>query len=208
MSSNEQQEAKSSEDAIVDSIYEHMVRSVCIDVACNMHELIKTGALPPSELLATSSRHEIYPEIYDGKSSIEVNEILESFGTYQTTTVSRKRKLPSEETAEDSPDGADTPDGPSKSADEESEEDEDFEDPSSAAEDKPSAKQPISNLDIWGNFPPKEPKKTVKCTLCSRFVSTSRFASHLDKCMGLSTARGSSGNPARASAYTAMMAMK
>ena len=200
MSSNEEQ-TKSSEDKIVDSIYEHIVRSICIDVACNMHELIKTGALPPSELRATSSRHEIYPELYDSKSPSEIIEILESYGTYQTPTVSRKRKLPPGETLEDDPDGQDSP---SKSADEESEGDEDFADPSNTVEDKPSAKQAISNLDIWGKFPPKEPKKTVKCPVCSRFVSTSRFASHLDKCMGLSTARGSSGNPPRASAYTAM----
>ncbi|CAJ1953695.1 unnamed protein product [Cylindrotheca closterium] len=201
MSSNDQQKAESSEDKIIDSIYEHIVRSVCIDVACNMHELIKTGALPPSELIATSSRHEIYPELYHSKSPSEVTAILESFGTYQTPTVSRKRKLPSGETSEDDPDGQD---GPSKSTDEDSEGDEDFVDPSNTIEDKPSTKQAISNLDIWGKFPPKEPKKTVKCAVCSRFVSTSRFASHLDKCMGLSTARGSSGNPPRASAYTAM----
>lgn len=202
MSSSEKHEGKSSEDRIVDSIYEHIVRSVCIDVACNIHELIKTGALPPSELRAASSRQEIYPELYNNKSSSEVNQILESFGTYQTPSVSRKRKLPLGETSEDDPFG------PSKSADEESEGDEDFVDPSNAVEDKLSAKQAISNLDIWGKFPPKEPKKTVKCTVCSRFVSTSRFASHLDKCMGLSTVRGSSGNPPRASAYTSMMAMK
>ena len=196
MSSNEQQEAKSSEEKIVDSIYEHIVKSVCIDVACNMHELIKTGALPPSELRAPSSRHEIYPDLYKDKSSSEINEILESHGTYQASSVSRKRKLPSKATTEESPDG------PSKSADEESEGDDDFVDPSNDVDEKPSVKQAISNLDIWGKFPPKEPKTTVKCPECTRFVSTSRFASHLDKCMGLSTARGSSGNPARGSAYS------
>lgn len=202
MSSNDRQEAKSSEEKIIDSIYEHIVRSVCIDVACNMHELAKTGTLPTSELRAPPSRHEIYPELYDQKTSFEVNEVLESHGTYQAIKVSRKRKLPSEQTSEESRDG------PSKSADEESEADEDFVDPSNDVEEKPIVKQAISNLDIWGKFPPKEPKKTVKCPECNRFVSTSRFASHLDKCMGLSTARGSSGNPPRASAYSALMSMK
>lgn len=43
-------------------------------------------------------------------------------------------------------------------------------------------------MDIWGNRPPKEPTGILcKCRLCGRLVSTSRFASHLDKCMGIST---------------------
>jgi len=46
-------------------------------------------------------------------------------------------------------------------------------------------------VDIWGKTPSKEPKNRLcRCQLCGRLVSTSRFASHLDKCMGLSTSRG------------------
>eukprot|EP00536_Pseudo-nitzschia_multiseries_P012718 jgi/Psemu1/290462/fgenesh1_pg.500_\ len=46
-------------------------------------------------------------------------------------------------------------------------------------------------LDIWGKTPAKEPKNRLcRCQLCGRLISTSRFASHLDKCMGLSTSRG------------------
>ncbi len=45
-----------------------------------------------------------------------------------------------------------------------------------------------TTMDIWGKYPPKEPKDLmVECRLCGRQVSTSRFANHLDKCMGLST---------------------
>jgi Sgf11 (transcriptional regulation protein) len=46
----------------------------------------------------------------------------------------------------------------------------------------------IVTPDIWGNYPPKEPKDFFcVCQLCNRQIATSRFASHLDKCMGLST---------------------
>ena len=46
----------------------------------------------------------------------------------------------------------------------------------------------IVTPDIWGNHPPKEPKNFYcVCSSCNRQISTSRFASHLDKCMGLST---------------------
>jgi hypothetical protein len=45
-----------------------------------------------------------------------------------------------------------------------------------------------AQMDIWGKIQPKESKDlTCHCRLCGRHVSTSRFASHLDKCMGLST---------------------
>jgi hypothetical protein len=44
------------------------------------------------------------------------------------------------------------------------------------------------HVDIWGKIQPKESKDlTCRCRLCGRHVSTSRFANHLDKCMGLST---------------------
>ena len=51
-----------------------------------------------------------------------------------------------------------------------------------------------SNADIWGNIPPKEPKYLVECQVCLRQVSVSRFAAHLDKCMGLGTVRGAGGS--------------
>jgi hypothetical protein len=44
-----------------------------------------------------------------------------------------------------------------------------------------------SQTDIWGRIPPKEPKELVTCSICDRQVNTLRFASHLDKCMGIGT---------------------
>jgi hypothetical protein len=196
MPTQEENENASSEDRIVQSIYEHMVKSVCIDVARNMHELIKTGEIPASELKAPQSRQEIYPELYNGKSPSEVKEMLEKYATDQPTTRSRKRKLPSTTT---------TTTKPVTGGDNES--DEDFQDPSTP-EEQPASQQTITHLDIWGKMPPKEPKQTCACRLCGRHVSALRFAPHLDKCMGLSTARGSAGNPSRNSAYTAGNSIK
>jgi Sgf11 (transcriptional regulation protein) len=39
------------------------------------------------------------------------------------------------------------------------------------------------STDIWGRFPPKEPKDMISCPSCSRPINTLRLASHLDKCM-------------------------
>lgn len=46
-----------------------------------------------------------------------------------------------------------------------------------------------SNADIYGVIPSKD-KYLAECRLCKRQVATSRFAPHLDKCMGLGTVRG------------------
>jgi Sgf11 (transcriptional regulation protein) len=57
-------------------------------------------------------------------------------------------------------------------------------------------RQTTNHLDIWGRVPPKEPKQNVECRICGRMVSASKFAPHLDRCMGLSLSRngGGSGN--------------
>eukprot|EP00980_Cylindrotheca_fusiformis_P005737 scaffold1194_cov127-Cylindrotheca_fusiformis.AAC.14 len=195
MSSHGDANSFSSEDRIVQSIYEHIVSSVCIDVARNMHELIKTGEIPASELKAPSSREEIYPELYKGKTPDEVKEILEKYATEQpTTSRSRKRKLPGAANS--------TAATITKPGGVENDSDEDFQEPSTT-EDQPAGEQAIDHLDIWGKLPPKEPKQTCECRLCGRHVSALRFAPHLDKCMGLSTARGSTGNATRNSVYAA-----
>lgn len=56
-------------------------------------------------------------------------------------------------------------------------------------------RQTTNHLDIWGRVPPKEPKQNVECRICGRMVSASKFAPHLDRCMGLSMSRngGNSG---------------
>lgn len=196
MAPQEDSESLSSEDRIVQSIYDHIVKTVCIDVARNMHELIKTGEIPASELKAPSSRQEIYPELYNGKDPSVVREALERYATDQPSPRrSRKRKL---HTSVETTRAATAP----KPATGDNESDEDFQDPSIPEEEEPAAQQTITHLDIWGRMPPKEPKQTCACRLCGRHVSTLRFAPHLDKCMGLSTARGSAGNPTRSSAYT------
>lgn len=47
--------------------------------------------------------------------------------------------------------------------------------------------------DIWGNYPEKEPKYLVLCKLCGLKLGCSRFANHLDKCLGLGGGRNSTG---------------
>ena len=162
-------------DRIVQSIYDHLVTSVCIDFASNMHELIKTGKIPISELTEPFSRQEIYPELYEGKDPEEIQATLEKYAT-EVPNPSRKRKF--------SP-------GTSKQAAVDKDDTEEYKEESSevepAAESTTQTQQAVDYLDIWGRIPPKEPKQLCLCQICGRQVSTLRFAPHLDKCMGLST---------------------
>lgn len=51
------------------------------------------------------------------------------------------------------------------------------------------------HTDIWGNTPLKEPPEMISCSVCSQKINTLRFASHLDKCLGLgNTTRAASSN--------------
>lgn len=41
--------------------------------------------------------------------------------------------------------------------------------------------------DIWGRRPAKEPPQLIECSVCLGQVNGLRFASHLDKCLGIGT---------------------
>jgi hypothetical protein len=43
-----------------------------------------------------------------------------------------------------------------------------------------------SKTDIYGRVPTKEPKYPISCPTCGRIISVSRFAAHLEKCLGIS----------------------
>lgn len=206
------------EDRIIQSIYDHVLNSVVVTYASNMHEMIKTGGIATSELGTSFSRPEIYPDLYAGKTPEEVQSILEAYATeeIQNNCHSKKRKLPStvaaqgdvgeeakEKEEEDEDDAGDDDDDDDEDFkdDENDVDDDDDEDEKSkgeptmkkddaagmpAAAVHPPEQQP-PEVDIWGRIPPKEPKQPVQCTLCGRHISTTRFASHLEKCMGIST---------------------
>jgi hypothetical protein len=257
-------QSMSSHDRIAESIYEHIVSSVCIDFASNMHQSLKTGQnfhLMPSlaqaegtptvkqrsiseeniiafEDAVSHTRQQLYPQLYDKMSKKEVMDVLRKYAVDvpNDTTQIRKRSILSlgsyaatptygdvENDDDDERKVKDHTKKKRKIGDENDEDDEDYqleeekdddeaEHPPSSnvlsnTENKISSKisctettAPMSSgettngaksaiqMDIWGNHPSKEPTNiTCRCRLCGRHVSTSRFASHLDKCMGLST---------------------
>jgi hypothetical protein len=49
-----------------------------------------------------------------------------------------------------------------------------------------SQQKPKPKTDIYGRIPTKEPKYPISCPTCGRIISVSRFAAHLEKCLGIS----------------------
>lgn len=289
---------ETSEDRIVKSVYKYLVQSICIDVAANMHELIKTGAgdvIPSSWRLFSGNkipnRRELYPELYNGESNSdnekekreggndatetnanedhplkrkrlsdeEIQSVLETYAVDLPTSSSssvgktmRSRDMAEEEEElqllsrikkekqSNYKDSDDDDDDDEVTNDDEDEDDEDFkmEDADDDDDDMdgpvkkkkrslstsstPSSTDPFpqataltdptngtttggsnrpTSVDIWGKTPAKEPKNRLcRCQICGRLISTSRFASHLDKCMGLSTSRSGGGSSSVSSA--------
>lgn len=233
-SSESKDEEQYSREKVVKSIYAHLLRSVVVGYASNMHELIKTGGISAFELKTPSSRQEIFPSLYEGKTQEEIQSSLDQYATeIPARRQSRKRKL--SQSAPNSPNKketvSNTETSDAKSEIEKSSANEGVDPKDHAGERTPAAEkaeetkegapesltpatnngsgptassQPSSGFDLWGRFPPKEPKLPVECTLCGRLVSTMRFASHLEKCMGLST-RPSTGVPIRSTSTSISM---
>lgn len=177
---------ESSDDRLVKSIYDHMITSICIDVACNMHELIKKGEFSMSELREPFSRREVYPELYKNQEDEAIEETLEKYSTYVPNPRKRPhRNVSSSAASDEALDDSKSTGGASESNT-----------PEKASAPTMQTRHTINHSDIWGRTPPKEPKQACECQICGRFVSTLRFAPHLDKCMGLST-RPATGNPSR-----------
>lgn len=170
-----EQESSSEEDRLVEKLYDRMIDSISTDVACGMHRMVKTGAISYSDLMNPKSRRDIYPSIH--KSDHAMEESLHEYVTEVPPSKRLRRKASMEisssehnATSEDAAVVAET----------------DTNEQSTTMVTRGHANINTTH-DIWGRIPPKEPKTTAKCPVCSRQISTLRFAPHLDKCMGIGT---------------------
>jgi hypothetical protein len=165
---NASQEA-AEEDQLVQSLYHKLIDSISTDIACGMHRMVKTGTY--SDIMTPQSRMDIYPSVHSSKEEME--ESLERYVTEVPLLKQRPRMA-------------------SVAASDQNSENESTTTDAIVVEDTPVPEPITHNLrntqrDIWGRIPPKEPKAAAKCPVCSRHISTLRFAPHLDKCMGIGT---------------------
>ncbi len=208
--------------AAQEEIYQQLIESVCIQLACGIHRSVKTGVISWKEILLTRHRHELFPTLYSAQDEDDgvVKQTLQKYATemieptnpyrqleHRNNNFSNKKDVVTTEypfslgtaaTAVDgnvrmimeAPSTITTPAAVtyafamSTPVHSESQSTEPPQPPPTPTMQTRSA---IHQMDIWGKCPPKEPKQLVTCSICGRQVSTSRFAPHLDKCMGVGT---------------------
>jgi len=161
------EESVADEDQLVEYLYERLIDSISTDVACGMHRLVKTGAIPYSDLMNPKSRRDIYPSIH--KTDQEMEESLQEY----VTEVPPSKRLRRNASVEPSTSQHNVEDAVTEAND--------------VSTTMVTRGQSTPIHDIWGRIPPKEPKLSATCPVCSRQISTLRFAPHLDKCMGIGT---------------------
>ena len=131
--------------------------------------------------LRLERRRKLYPGLYE--TNEELQQAMETYAVVDVSDLSKRPRLDStwQRLETSSIDSA---------------ADEVIKEEVAVGSEAPLTKPIYSNSDIWGNIPLKEPKHLVECLVCKRQVAVSRFAPHLDKCMGLGTVRGAVGNGA------------
>ena len=167
----DKQEPSSDEDRLAELLYNRMIDSISTDVACGMHRMIKTGVIPYSDLMNPRSRRDVYPSIH--RTYREMDQSLEEYVT--EVPPPPNKRLRRKVSVEIGTSEHNTEDGGVEG------------EPSEPSATMVTRGQSTTSHDIWGRIPPKEPKATAKCPVCSRHISTLRFAPHLDKCMGIGT---------------------
>ncbi|GKY93101.1 hypothetical protein MPSEU_000278300 [Mayamaea pseudoterrestris] len=129
-----------------------------------------------SRIAHLEQRRKLYPGLY--KTNEEAQAAIEKYAVEEIADINKRARLDSSCLSDDI--GVEEPIAVKMESNEDT---------------ATKLRRPIySNADIWGAIPAQEPKYLVECQICNRQVAVSRFAPHLDKCMGLGTVRGNVGN--------------
>jgi|AntRauTorckE5430_2_1112549.scaffolds.fasta_scaffold04254_3 hypothetical protein len=146
----EKEKGEDTHDSIIEHLYTDMIKSICIDVACVVHRMAKTGGIPISEMAAINQNE-------DNENSSSRN---------------KKRRLGNQNgTGNDSTKcGGYTIIQPSEM--------------------RLRTRGASSGVDAWNRIAP--PDVLTTCKNCRKVLSATRFASHLDKCLGRLTSRSRS----------------
>lgn len=176
-------------ESVSGELFETLLRSIVIEIACGMHRCAKTGSLPYSEIMTPSPQSYLFENNAVSKASLCDNKnatgadvedlvLLDSKKNTQhhNTRMTRSGSSLMNTSGNNSPATIDEV-GISASSSLSS----------SINSVNNQLPPPPAGADVWGRIPPKEPIRSAKCQLCGKSISALRFAPHLDKCMGIGT---------------------
>mmetsp|Transcript_19729 Transcript_19729/g.29098 ORF Transcript_19729/g.29098 Transcript_19729/m.29098 type:complete len:162 (-) Transcript_19729:466-951(-) len=143
-------EDKTKNDAIIEHLYTDIIKSICVDVASEVHRMAKKGEIPISEMAeihqnkddVNSNSSNKKPRLGNRSDNKTIN------ATHNTTEVKQLGEI------------------------------------------RLRTRGATSGKDAWNRIPPTDVLTT--CKNCCKVLSATRFATHLDKCLGLGTSRSRS----------------
>jgi hypothetical protein len=175
--------------AIAEFIYDDILESLCKSTAAKLHRLIKYGELHVGDIM---DRRQLYPDVYNSEEDMQ--QQLEFYAVEQA----KPQNGPLVEN--------DFLPGTIDSTNDKNYENEIKTEQGPQQATNTQQITVSRHTDIWGNTPLKEPAEMISCSVCSQKINTLRFASHLDKCLGLgNTTRAASNNIRSSSSATNKM---
>ena len=175
---------------VLQALYDRVLSSICVDLACDVHREIKTSQDPFGLLQGPlKNRRELYPTVHtfdeEGmQQSLKYHATDTPLSLTDVQPSTRLAQLPLRHQQYQ----------PQATLPSQQPQQEGSQERAMATANKPESegstvvtRHQQSHIDIWGNTPPKEPKTLATCSICGRKVSALRFAPHLDKCMGIGT---------------------
>ena len=185
------------EEEAVNELFEGMISSLCVDIGHDVHRRIKMGVSSrwrevPIQL---KRRRELYSTIHSSddtmKRSLEyyaTNRPLEEveeqphlpLHPHQRQQIEGKEQM-KEGSIGSCPQSKRTKESAAATDQHQQQKQQQTPEPTIVT------RHQQNHTDIWGNTPPKEPKAQTRCNVCGKNVGVSRFAPHLDKCMGIGT---------------------
>jgi hypothetical protein len=154
------------DEALVEAIYNHVAASLVRDLTVHLHERLKTGGITYPQLsVSPFHRAALYPDLYTEKDNVD--DIVRQYAVQ--VPPSKLDGMPTFVADIDEPTAPKANETSSTAP------------PIQSSLD--GLHQPVA-MDIWGRQPSKEPADMIECTICHKPFSVSKWAPHVEKCVG------------------------
>eukprot|EP00970_Alexandrium_tamarense_P018753 scaffold13390_cov376-Alexandrium_tamarense.AAC.1 len=176
-------------DQACNTIYHSLLSKITIELACGVHRAVKTGTLSYAEVMAGANDDgTVCQQVDDGQVNVDATA-----DSTDGVVEAKRRKLEAADTTA-------TTQAVVTNNNNNNNNNEDSTALSSTNTNASTNNNTTTNnnntiyKDIYNRNPSKEPTYPISCPKCSRKIAVSRFAGHLEKCMGISTRGGNTGS--------------